>query len=185
MKNKPLNILVKVIEFGKTYQYKESNTWSTVYLEQRRIGVQCTWSTGVQEYSIPEVQEYWSTVYLEYRRTVYLEYRSTVYLKYRSIGVQYTWSTEVEEYSIHEVEEYWSTVYLEYRSTVLNQIKSFIGPQVNNIHINKNDYTIKYIFCGRGATRQLRLFSHELPWFKKIMIRFKRCAMCLYGAHKC
>ena len=28
----------------------------------------------------------------------------------------------------------------------LLQIKSFIGPQVNNIHINKNDYTITYIY---------------------------------------
>jgi len=27
-----------------------------------------------------------------------------------------------------------------------NQIKSFIRPQVNNIHINKNDNTITYIY---------------------------------------
>ena len=60
--------------------------------------------------------------------------------------------------------------------------KSFIGPQVNNIHINKNDYTITYIYFVAG---ELRLFSHELPWFRKIMIRFKRWAMCLYGAQKC
>ena len=31
-----------------------------------------------------------------------------------------------------------------------NQIKSFIGPQVNNIHINKNDYTITYIYFVAG-----------------------------------
>ena len=36
----------------------------------------------------------------------------------------------------------------------INQIKSFIRPQVYNIHTNKNDYTnYIYIFCGRGATR--------------------------------
>ena len=36
-----------------------------------------------------------------------------------------------------------------------NQIKSFIRPQVYNIHINKNDYTnYIYIFCGRGATNK-------------------------------
>ncbi len=32
----------------------------------------------------------------------------------------------------------------------INQIKSFIRPQVNNIHINKNDYTITYIYFVAG-----------------------------------
>jgi len=36
---------------------------------------------------------------------------------------------------------------------IFNQIKSnhlFIGPQVNNIHINKNDYTITNIYFVAG-----------------------------------
>ena len=63
------------------------------------------------------------------------------------------------------------------------QIKSFIGPQVNNIHINKNNLTIVYILWPGSYKIAQAVFTWAPLVQHNIMIRFKRCAMCLYGAH--
>ena len=50
----------------------------------------------------------------------------------------------------------------------LLQIKSFIGPQVNNIHINKNDYTITYIYFVAGELHNSSgCFHTSLPGSEK------------------